>query len=196
MRLTKLKLSSSHWARFFKQMIRSLLKIFVLLGVLTSSNAFSNPVVGFVDVVKLTRNAPQMIEVEKLLEEEFFSREQKVIEMREQIAALQRKLDKEKRTMTVEERRRLERDIKSRELRYNYNKDEFLQDKQLRANEERNRIFTLIDEVIAQVGKSKSLEIILSAKGGILWFDKSIAITDEVMIQLQSIAKPIAQPQK
>jgi Skp family chaperone for outer membrane proteins len=177
-------------------MIRQLFSVFVLSGVLISTDAFCAPVVGFVDVVKLTRNAPQMIEVEKLLEDEFFNREQKVIEMREQIAALQKKLDKEKRSMTVEERRRLERDIKSRELRYNYNKDEFLQDKQLRANEERDRIITLIDEVIAQVGKSKSLEIILSAKGGILWYDKSIDITDDVMQQLKSIAKPIAQPQK
>jgi Skp family chaperone for outer membrane proteins len=116
--------------------------------------------------------------------------------MRDQIAALQEKLDKEKRSMSTDERRRLERDIKSRELRYNYNKDEFLQDKQLRTNEERNRVFRVIDEVIAQVGKSKSLEIILSAKAGVLWRSERIDITDDVMQQLQSIAKPITQPQK
>ena len=176
-----------------KSIFRSYLFILVLLG---ASTLHAAPTVGFVDVVKVTRDAPQMKEVEKTLEEEFVLREQKIIEMRDQIAALQEKLDKEKRSMGTDERRRLERDIKSRELRYNYNKDEFLQDKQLRANEERNRIFTLIDEVIAQVGKSKSLEIILSAKGGIFWFDKSIDITDEVMIQLQSIAKPVAQPKQ
>ena len=98
--------------------------------------------------------------------------------------------------MGTDERRRLERDIKSRELRYNYNKDEFLQDKQLRTNEERNRVFRVIDEVIAQVGKSKSLEIILSAKAGVLWRSERIDITDDVMQQLQSIAKPVAQPKK
>jgi outer membrane protein len=176
-----------------KSIFRSHLFLLVLLG---ASALHAAPAVGFVDVVKVTRDAPQMKEVEKALEEEFVLREQKIIEMRDQIAALQEKLDKEKRSMSTDERRRLERDIKSRELRYNYNKDEFLQDKQLRTNEERNRVFRVIDEVIAQVGKSKSLEIILSAKAGVLWRSERIDITDDVMQQLQSIAKPIAQPQK
>ena len=169
---------------------------FLLLVLLGSCFVQAAPTVGFVDVVKVTRDAPQMKAVEKTLEEEFVLREQKIIEMRDQIAALQEKLDKEKRSMGTDERRRLERDIKSRELRYNYNKDEFLQDKQLRTNEERNRVFRVIDEVIAQVGKSKSLEIILSAKAGVLWRSERIDITDDVMQQLQSIAKPVAQPQK
>jgi outer membrane protein len=176
-----------------KSILRYYLFVLVLLG---TSALHAAPAVGFVDVVKVTRDAPQMKEVEKALEEEFVLREQKIIEMRDQIAALQEKLDKEKRSMSTDERRRLERDIKSRELRYNYNKDEFLQDKQLRTNEERNRVFRVIDEVIAQVGKSKSLEIILSAKAGVLWRSERIDITDDVMQQLQSIAKPIAQPQK
>jgi outer membrane protein len=177
--------------------IKSILRYYLFLLVLLGASALhAAPAVGFVDVVKVTRDAPQMKEVEKALEEEFVLREQKIIEMRDQIAALQGKLDKEKRSMGTEERRRLERDIKSRELRYNYNKDEFLQDKQLRTNEERNRIFRVIDEVIAQVGKSKSLEIILSAKAGVLWRSERIDITDDVMQQLQSIAKPVAQPQK
>jgi len=177
--------------------IKSILQYYLFLLVLLGASALhAAPAVGFVDVVKVTRDAPQMKEVEKALEEEFVLREQKIIEMRDQIAALQEKLDKEKRSMSTDERRRLERDIKSRELRYNYNKDEFLQDKQLRTNEERNRVFRVIDEVIAQVGKSKSLEIILSAKAGVLWRSERIDITDDVMQQLQSIAKPIAQPQK
>lgn len=177
--------------------IKSILRYYLFLLVLLGASALhAAPAVGFVDVVKVTRDAPQMKEVEKALEEEFVLREQKIIEMRDQIAALQEKLDKEKRSMSSDERRRLERDIKSRELRYNYNKDEFLQDKQLRTNEERNRVFRVIDEVIAQVGKSKSLEIILSAKAGVLWRSERIDITDDVMQQLQSIAKPIAQPQK
>ncbi|MGA0936546.1 MAG: OmpH family outer membrane protein [Sedimenticolaceae bacterium] len=177
--------------------IKSILRYYLFLLVLLGASALhAAPAVGFVDVVKVTRDAPQMKEVEKALEEEFVLREQKIIEMRDQIAALQEKLDKEKRSMSTDERRRLERDIKSRELRYNYNKDEFLQDKQLRTNEERNRVFRVIDEVIAQVGKSKSLEIILSAKAGVLWRSERIDITDDVMQQLQSIAKPIAQPQK
>jgi outer membrane protein len=177
--------------------IKSILRYYLFLLVLLGASALhAAPAVGFVDVVKVTRDAPQMKEVEKALEEEFVLREQKIIEMRDQIAALQEKLDKEKRSMSTDERRRLERDIKSRELRYNYNKDEFLQDKQLRTNEERNRIFRVIDEVIAQVGKSKSLEIILSAKAGVLWRSERIDITDDVMQQLQSIAKPVAQPQK
>lgn len=177
--------------------IKSILQYYLFLLVLLGASALhAAPAVGFVDVVKVTRDAPQMKEVEKALEEEFVLREQKIIEMRDQIAALQEKLDKEKRSMSSDERRRLERDIKSRELRYNYNKDEFLQDKQLRTNEERNRVFRVIDEVIAQVGKSKSLEIILSAKAGVLWRSERIDITDDVMQQLQSIAKPIAQPQK
>jgi len=177
--------------------IKSILRYYLFLLVLLGASALhAAPAVGFVDVVKVTRDAPQMKEVEKALEEEFVLREQKIIEMRDQIAALQEKLDKEKRSKSTDERRRLERDIKSRELRYNYNKDEFLQDKQLRTNEERNRVFRVIDEVIAQVGKSKSLEIILSAKAGVLWRSERIDITDDVMQQLQSIAKPIAQPQK
>ena len=177
--------------------IKSILRYYLFLLVLLGASALhAAPAVGFVDVVKVTRDAPQMKEVEKALEEEFVLREQKIIEMRDQIAALQEKLDKEKRSMSTDERRRLERDIKSRELRYNYNKDEFLQDKQLRTNEERNRVFRVIDEVIAQVGKSKSLEIILSAKAGVLWRSERIDITDDVMQQLQSIAKPLAQPQK
>ena len=176
-----------------KSIFRSYLFLLVLMG---ASTLHAAPSVGFVDVVKVTRDAPQMKEVEKTLEEEFVLREQKIIEMRDQIAALQEKLDKEKRSMGTDERRRLERDIKSRELRYNYNKDEFLQDKQLRTNEERNRVFRVIDEVIAQVGKSKSLEIILSAKAGVLWRSERIDITDDVMQQLQSIAKPVALPQK
>ena len=176
-----------------KSIFRSYLFLLVLLG---ASTLHAAPTVGFVDVVKVTRDAPQMKEVEKTLEEEFVLREQKIIEMRDQIAALQEKLDKEKRSMGTDERRRLERDIKSRELRYNYNKDEFLQDKQLRTNEERNRVIRVIDEVIAQVGKSKSLEIILSAKAGVLWRSERIDITEDVMQQLQSIAKPVAQPQK
>src|SRR5210317_2249393 len=177
--------------------IKSILRYYLfLLALLGASALHAAPAVCFVDVVKVTRDAPQMKEVEKALEEEFVLREQKIIEMRDQVAALQEKLDKEKRSMSTDERRRLERDIKSRELRYNYNKDEFLQDKQLRTNEERNRVFRVIDEVIAQVGKSKSLEIILSAKAGVLWRSERIDITDDVMQQLQSIAKPIAQPQK
>jgi outer membrane protein len=170
---------------------------FLLLVLLASCSVLAAPTVGFVDVVKVTRDAPQMKAVETTLEEEFVLREQKIIEMRDQIAALQEKLDKEKRSMGTDERRRLERDIKSRELRYNYNKDEFLQDKQLRTNEERNRVFKVIDEVIDQVGKAKSLQMVFTQRGGsIVWFDQSVDITDDVMQQLKLIAKPVAQPQK
>ena len=178
--------------------IKSIFRYYLFLLVLLGASALhAAPALGFVDVIKVTRDAPQMKEVEKVLKDEFVLREQKIIEMRDQIAALQEKLDKEKRSMSADERRRLERDIKSRELRYNYNKDEFLQDKQLRTNEERSRVFKVIDEVIDQVGKAKSLQMVFTQRGGsIVWFDQSVDITDDVMQQLQSIAKPIAQPQK
>ena len=178
--------------------IKSIFPYYLFLLVLLGASALhAAPALGFVDVIKVTRDAPQMKEVEKALKDEFVLREQKIIEMRDQIAALQEKLDKEKRSMSADERRRLERDIKSRELRYNYNKDEFLQDKQLRTNEERSRVFKVIDEVIDQVGKAKSLQMVFTQRGGsIVWFDQSVDITDDVMQQLQSIAKPIAQPQK
>jgi hypothetical protein len=69
-------------------------------------------------------------------------------------------------------------------LRYNYNKDEFLQDKQLTALMKSVIVFSrVIDEVIAQVGKSKSLGDYSFGERQVFCgaLNESIDITDDVM---------------
>lgn len=142
--------------------------------------------VAYVDAARLLKDAPQAQQIKQGIREEFKARDQRLLEMRKQIALLEAKLKAGVEvTIPEEEKQRLQNDINTRRLKLKRARDELDQDKQLRFSEEEERFSRIIHEVIQQVAQDEKLDLVL--QGGVLWVSPKVDITEKILGRLRGM---------
>ena len=141
--------------------------------------------VAVVDVVRLQKEVPQVARVREKIKAEFATREVKTIEQGEQIAKLEERLLKDRAKLSDVEAKSLQRDIRSRTLCLENDKEELESDRRLRLNEEMDHLRLVLSEVIAEVAKAEQLDIVLES--GVTWVSERANITDKVLVRMREL---------
>lgn len=141
--------------------------------------------VAVVNVSRLQSEVPQVAGVREKIKIEFAAREKKLLAQKEQITQLEQKLVEDRVSMSDAEAKSLQRDIRSRNLRWENTKEELESDRRLRLSEEMDHLRRVLSEVIAEVAKAENLDIVLES--GVTWASERANITDKVLARMRDL---------
>lgn len=143
--------------------------------------------IGVVNPSSLLENAPQSKVALQRLEQEFATRNDKLLKEQKAIKGLEDKLRRDGAIMAKAESRKLERDIVSRKRELRRGSDELREDRTFRSNEERGKLLRFVNEAITKIGKEEKFDLILYE--GIAYADPKIDLTSKILKRLQAEAK-------
>ena len=170
------------------QQFKFFTSFFLAAALLTGGVAQAGDVkVAAVEVPRLLTEPPQVHKLREKLKEEFASRDSQLVAQQKQIKQLEEKLSKDGAIMSEDEVKRLERDIISRRLKLKNARSELQQERQLRQNEELDKLRGVLAEVIQQVAREEKLDIVLES--GVTWVAAQANITDKVLAKLRELDK-------
>ena len=143
--------------------------------------------IGYVDTARVLKEAPQAEMARKKLKDEFNPRDEKIVEMQNQLKALTEQQEKNEKTMSSSARSDLERDSLTLKRDIKRAKEEFTEDFNLRRNEELAKLQQIIQKTTIELAKDKSFDVILS--DSVLYTSKRIDITEMLLERLRGAAK-------
>lgn len=155
------------------------------LCLLISGPARAELSVVYVDSARLLKDAPQVERIRQKIREEFEARDERLVEMRKQIALLEARLAAEDERLSAENKRLMNTDLSNRRVQLKQARDELEQDKQLRFSEEEQHFSRVIHEVIQQVAQDENLDLVL--QGGVFWVSPKVDITDRILGRLREM---------
>ncbi len=156
-----------------------------LVGGLLSTSVLAEGIrVGVVNPVKVLESAPQAEAARKRLEQEFAPRDRTLVAAQKDIKQKEEKLSKDGPVMSEAERRNIERDIISSKRELKRDQDEFREDLNFRRNEEFGKIQRLVIQVIQEVAKAQSFDLIVGE--GVIYASEKIDVTDEIIKRLKA----------
>jgi outer membrane protein len=157
---------------------------FLLCTVLTVQLAHAAEYrIAVVDPNRVVEKSPQYEAARDALQREVEDREHGLRDQQEQIAALQKKLERDGTLMSENEIQRLQNDIRSRTRKLKYARDEFQEDFALRQNELRKKLGRQVNEVVVELAKEQKFDLIIS--DGLVYSNPRIDISDLVIERLK-----------
>ncbi|GAB0148959.1 MULTISPECIES: OmpH family outer membrane protein [Marichromatium] len=140
--------------------------------------------IAVVDPNRVVEQSPQYDAAGDALQRELEERERTLREQQEQVAALQRKLERDGALMSESEIQRLQNDIRSRTRKLKYARDEFQEDFVLRQNELRTKLARQVQEVVVELAKEQDIDLVITE--GVVYFSDRIDISDLVIERLKA----------
>lgn len=138
--------------------------------------------IGFVDLAKLSENAPQIIAAQKKIDAEFSSREKELVELQRRVAKMEEGLTTEGAVLSESERSAKERDILGKRRELKRSQDEFRDDLNIRKNEMLRSVNVEIGNVIEAFAKDEKYDLILAQ--GVMYAGNKVDITDQILKRL------------
>jgi len=139
--------------------------------------------IGVVNAIKVFEQSPQYAAARKNLEAEFSRKESDLVAQQKQVKKLEEKLSRDGAVMSESEVRRLERDIVSRHRKLKNAREEYREDFNLRRNELQSLISRQVAEIVQQVGKEESMDIILT--DGVIFASKRVNLSAKILQRLK-----------
>ncbi|MEZ5540930.1 MAG: OmpH family outer membrane protein [Pseudomonadota bacterium] len=165
-----------------KHTVLALLSISALL--LCSGAARAELKIGFVDLAKLSENAPQIISAQGKIDAEFSSREKELVALQRKISKMEEDLATNATVMSDSERSNKERDILSKRRDLKRSQDEFRDDLNIRKNEILKQVNVEIGNVIEKLAKDEHYDLIIAQ--GVMFASPQVDITDLILKKLES----------
>lgn len=150
---------------------------------LAAGSALAATKVGYVEVAKVLKAAPQVKAIKERIRREFARRDDQLVAEQKKIKRLREKLQRDAAIMSESEAKRLERDIIARTRKLKNAQSEFQEDLALRQNEELAKLRKVISEVVIKVAKRGGYDMILES--GVVWATDRVNITDQVIRELK-----------
>ena len=122
--------------------------------------------------------------VEERLKAEFEPRQAQIREMREEIIGIEAQLKSDDKSISANDRRKLEREIRLKVSQLKFLEQEFREDQNLRRNEEIRELQQVIAAVLEQLGDSGNYDLILTE--GVSYVSGQIDITTQIIEMLKS----------
>lgn len=139
--------------------------------------------IGFVNSSVLLEQAPQAEQAKQQLEQEFSAREEELRQLRQEIQALEGRLNREGVTMTDSDRSDLERELNRKLRDLQRQQSNFRDDLNLRKNEELGKLQRLVLEAIREVARDKGYDLVLSE--GVVYSADRVELTEDVLDRLE-----------
>jgi len=138
--------------------------------------------VGLIDLQRCIKESKEGQKVFQILKKKKDDLQKRLDAMQRELVELRKELDKQAMMLSMDAQEDKQKTIerKTRELKYLY-KD--LNEEMVRSQEkEKQRIFKELEKIIEKIGSEENYTLIMGKRvGGVLYFSKSIDITDQVI---------------
>jgi len=154
----------------------------ILLLLLATNVANAGDIkLGFVDIPFLIDEAPQAQAASSRLEREFAPRQLLIKEQKAEIEILHKELEDS--SLSAAERAFKEREYRKIERRMKRDEQEFREELNIQKNQEFKKVRVYVLNAIATFAKSHNYDMIIS--DGVLFANKTVDVTDKVLLELQ-----------
>lgn len=140
--------------------------------------------IGYVQVDKILKKAPQTAETGKKLEKEFSPRSLELDKMKKEIGEIETSLEKEALTLTSSERRTKQRALSSLRIEFQRKQRELREDINIRKNEELALLQDRINNAVKTVSEAEGYDLVMY--GGVAYASDKIDLTEKVLELLSS----------
>jgi len=141
--------------------------------------------IGFVNLPRLLQQAPHASRIRQQLQDEFSPRERQILAEQQTLQGLAERLERDGALMGEQERRNLERDLGQGGRDLKRRQDEFLEDFNLRQNEELTNLQRTLIEQVQAYARAGNYDLIVG-EPGILFVSDAIDVTDAVLAALEA----------
>lgn len=155
---------------------------------LLAAPAYSQSKIGFVNANIILEQAPQAVQALKKLEQEFATRDQELISLREDIQAIESDLAQLSMTESSDKRAEMERSIRQKQRELARMEEDFRDDFNVRRNQELQTLQMLIQQVITEVRQDENFTLILN-QDAIASASKEADITPLVLQKLAELSE-------
>jgi outer membrane protein len=139
--------------------------------------------IGWVNVARLIQESPQARAIQKALEEEFSPRQRELVAKQNELKDRQAKLQKDLEVMGAEERRNAESAFRSDERDLARRQNEFLEDFNVRRNEEIGKLQRELLKEVQAFAKQRGYDLIVGE--GVLYATQAVDVTQQVVEALE-----------
>jgi outer membrane protein len=141
--------------------------------------------IGFVEIQKILKGAPQTVAANKKLEKEFTKRTAKLKKTVKEINSKEKAFKKNSMTMSETERAKKQRGIQALKIEAQRTEREVREDIDLRRREEIAKVQKQVNIAVEKVAKEQNYDLVLYQ--GVAYAGKKVDITDIVIKALGSI---------
>jgi len=141
--------------------------------------------IGFVEIQKILKNAPQTVSANKKLEKEFTKRTVKLKKAVKVIQEKESKFRKDSMTMSENDRAKSQKEIQSLKIDAQRTEREVREDIDLRRREEIAKVQKLVNIAVENVAKAQGYDLVLYQ--GVAYAGKKVDITDVVIKALGNL---------
>ena len=160
-----------------------LVALFFSAAVVAQTDSNQQTSIGFVDIPYLINNAPQALEAERRLENEFAPREEELKLQRSDLADVNERMKSQALELTETELAQLDREMRNLERRIKRDEQDFREELNIQKNNEFKKIRIIVLEAIAKFGQANSYDLIVS--DGVLYANKQIDVTEKILESLR-----------
>ena len=157
----------------------------VLFLIFNTSIASAEVKIGFVEIQKILKGAPQTVAANKKLEKEFTKRTAKLKKAVKKINAKEKEFKKDSMTMSESDRAKTQREIQSLKIDAQRTEREVREDIDLRRREEIAKVQKQVNVAVEKVAKEQNYDLVLYQ--GVAYAGKRVDITDIVIKALGSL---------
>jgi len=141
--------------------------------------------IGFVEIQKILKSAPQTIAANKKLEKEFTKRTASLKKVVKKINAKEKAFKKDSMTMSDSDRAKKQKEIQGLKIDAQRTEREVREDVDLRRREEIAKVQTQVNIAVEKVAKEQNYDLVLYQ--GVAYAGKKVDITNIVIKALSSI---------
>lgn len=156
-----------------------------VLLLLSFSVAAQGVKIGFVNLPRLLQQSPQANQIRQQLQDEFAPRERQILAEQKTLQGLAERLERDGALMGDQERRTVERDLSQGDRELKRRRDEFLEDFNLRQNEELTNLQRTLIEQVQKHARAGNYDLIVG-EPGILYVSDAVDVTDAVLAALEA----------
>ena len=157
----------------------------LLFLIFNASTLSAEVKIGFVEIQKILKGAPQTVAANKKLEKEFTKRTVKLKKAVKKINAKEKEFKKDSMTMSESDRAKTQREIQALKIDAQRTEREVREDIDLRRREEIAKVQKQVNVAVEKVAKEQNYDLVLYQ--GVAYAGKKVDITDIVIKALGSL---------
>lgn len=160
--------------------MNKLLQVVLAAGLaMVTVSASAEIKVGYVQLERIMKESPQMIESGKKLEKEFSSRSAELESMAKQINDQEASMNNETSTASESDRRNKDQNLTALKIEFQRKQRELNEDVDLRKNEELSGLQDRINKAVTSVSEAEGYDLVIYS--GAAYVGKKVDITDKVL---------------
>ena len=164
--------------------MKKFVALFLIL-IFNTSIVLGEVKIGFVEIQKILKNAPQTVKANKKLEKEFTKRTTKLKKSVKKIKEKESAFRKDSMTMSESDRAKTRKEIQTLKIDAQRTEREVREDIDLRRREEIAKVQKLVNVAVENVAKEQKYDLVLYQ--GVAYAGKKVDITDIVIKALGAL---------